>query len=191
MLFAFVGGRKTPSPRADVPLKNSGGMFLGPVEINGAITLEFGVDSGATDVSIQQGVFSTLKRTRTLKGSDILGKKYALADGSKSQSVALRIRSLKVGDKVVEDTAGTVVPSGATLLLGQLFLSRFKALVYRQCLTPACSRISLKALRHRGIRRPRRDLAHRRVKNRATTAIDTPVCTENSDSDVLVVQPAD
>lgn len=35
------------SRRADVPLANRDGLFVVPVEINGAITLEFGVDSGA------------------------------------------------------------------------------------------------------------------------------------------------
>jgi clan AA aspartic protease (TIGR02281 family) len=99
-----------------------------PVEINGSITLEFGVDSGAADVSIPQDVFSTLQRTGTIKDSDILGRKtYVLADGSKSQSVTFRIRSLKVGDTVVENVPGSVAPSGAILLLGQSFLGRFKA----------------------------------------------------------------
>jgi clan AA aspartic protease (TIGR02281 family) len=117
-----------PSSREDVPLRTHGGIFVVPVEINGAITLEFGIDSGAADVSIPNDVFSTLKRTGTLKDSDILGQKtYVLADGSKSQSVTFRIRSLKVGDKVVENVTGSVAPSGGTLLLGQSFLGRFKA----------------------------------------------------------------
>ena len=58
---------KTPSSRADVTVRKNGGIFVVPVEINGAITLEFGVDSGAADVSIPLDVFSTLKRTGTLK----------------------------------------------------------------------------------------------------------------------------
>jgi len=119
---------KTPSSQADVPLRKNGGIFVVPVEINGAITLEFGVDSGAADVSIPLDVFSTLKRTGTIKDSDILGRKtYVLADGSKSQSVTFKIRSLKVGDRIVENVTGSVAPSGGTLLLGQSFLGRFKA----------------------------------------------------------------
>lgn len=58
---------KTPSSRADVTVRKNDGIFVVPVEINGAITLEFGVDSGAADVSIPLDVFSTLKRTGTLK----------------------------------------------------------------------------------------------------------------------------
>jgi hypothetical protein len=73
-------------------------------------------------------VFSTLKRTGTIRDSDILGQgTYVLADGSKSQSVRFRIRSLKVGDRVVENVAASVAPSGGLLLLGQSFLGRFRA----------------------------------------------------------------
>jgi predicted aspartyl protease len=119
---------KTPSSRADVAVRKNGGIFVVPVEINGAITLEFGVDSGAADVSIPLDVFSTLKRTGTLRDSDIIGRStYVLADGSKSQLVTFIIRSLKVGDRVIENVTGSVAPSGGILLLGQSFLGRFKA----------------------------------------------------------------
>jgi clan AA aspartic protease (TIGR02281 family) len=119
---------QTPSSRADVPLTNNGGIFAVPVVINGAITLDFAVDSGASDVSIHLDVFSTFKRTGTIKDSDILGQKtYVLADGSKSQLVTFRIRSLKVGNRVLENVTGSVAPSGGPLLLGQSFLGRFKA----------------------------------------------------------------
>ena len=37
-----------------------------------------------------------------------------------------RIRSLKVGDKVVENVLGSVADVKGSLLLGQSFLSRFK-----------------------------------------------------------------
>ena len=108
-------------------VRKNDGIFVVPVEINGAITLEFGVDSGAADVSIPLDVFSTLKRTGTLKDSDIIGRStYVLADGSKSQSITFKIRSLKVGDRVVENVTGSVAPSGGMLLLGQSFLGRFK-----------------------------------------------------------------
>ena len=119
----------SPSSRmAAVPLKQEGGIFVVPVEINGAITLEFAVDSGAADVSVPVDVFSTLRRTRTIKDSDIIGEQtYVLADGSRSRSVMFTIRSLKVGDKVVENVKGSVASSQGTLLLGQSFLERFKS----------------------------------------------------------------
>jgi clan AA aspartic protease (TIGR02281 family) len=116
------------SSRMGVPLKQHGGIFVVPVEINGAITLEFGVDSGAADVCVPRDVFSTLIRTGTVKDSDIIGEQtYVLADGSKSRSVRFTIRSLKVGDSVVENVKGSVAPAEGALLLGQSFLERFKS----------------------------------------------------------------
>jgi clan AA aspartic protease (TIGR02281 family) len=123
-----VRNQPQPSQEADVPLNTNGGVFVVPVKINGAITLDFAVDSGAADVTIPLDVFSTLKRTGTIKDSDILGQgTYVMADGSKSQSVRFKIRSLKVGDRVLENVTASVAPSGGMLLLGQSFLGRFKA----------------------------------------------------------------
>jgi clan AA aspartic protease (TIGR02281 family) len=114
--------------RVEAPLKKEGGTFVVPVQINGAITLDFTVDSGAADVSVPADVFSTLARTGTIRDSDIIGEEtYVLADGSKSQSVTFTIRSLKVGDRIVENVRGSVAPSRGSLLLGQSFLERFKS----------------------------------------------------------------
>ena len=112
---------------ARVPLKNVSGTFVVPVQINGAITLDFVVDSGASDVSVPSDVFSTLVRTGTIKDTDITGKQtYILADGSKTQSVTFTIKSLTVGDRVVESVRGSVASSQSPLLLGQSFFERFK-----------------------------------------------------------------
>jgi predicted aspartyl protease len=99
-----------------------------PVQINGAITLDFTLDTGAADVTVPADVFSTLVRTGTIKNSDIIGKQsYVLADGSKIVSVTFAIRSLKVGDRLVENVKGSVAPPQGSLLLGQSFLERFKS----------------------------------------------------------------
>src|SRR6202051_2396581 len=67
-------------------------------------------------------------RTKTLKETDFLGEKtYVLADGSKVPSQTFRIRSLKVGDKVLENVNGSVASVQGSLLLGQGFLRRFKS----------------------------------------------------------------
>jgi predicted aspartyl protease len=90
--------------------------------------LDFIVDSGAADVSIPADVFSTLIRTGTIKATDLLEQKhYQLADGSIVPSQTFRIRSLKVGKKVLENVTGSVASAKGSLLLGQSFLSRFKS----------------------------------------------------------------
>jgi clan AA aspartic protease (TIGR02281 family) len=112
----------------EVPLQKSGGTFVIPVSINGALTLNFVVDSGAADVSIPADVVLTLMRTGTLHGEDFLGSKtYQLADGSTVPSETFRIRTLRVGNREVEDVTGSVAKIEGSLLLGQSFLARFRS----------------------------------------------------------------
>lgn len=115
-------------PRIVVQLKSEGGIFVVPVQINGAITLDFVVDSGASDVSVPADVVSTLVRTGTILPSDFIGQQtYLMADGSKVPSDVFTIRSLKVGNQVVENVRGSIAPATASLLLGQSFLRHFKS----------------------------------------------------------------
>jgi clan AA aspartic protease (TIGR02281 family) len=114
--------------RIEIPLKSLGGTFVVPVFINGAITLNFVVDSGAADVSVPADVVGTLIRAGTIEKSDFTGKQtYMLADGSVSPTRTFIIRSLKVGDVLIENVNGSVSPAAGALLLGQSFLQRFKS----------------------------------------------------------------
>jgi clan AA aspartic protease (TIGR02281 family) len=121
-------GAPSNAARIEIPLKPDGGTFVVPVFINGAITLNFVVDSGAADVAVPADVVGTLIRTGTIEKSDMMGKqKYVLADGSISPTVTFNIRSLKVGDVLIENVKGSVSPAAGSLLLGQSFLQRFKS----------------------------------------------------------------
>ena len=118
----------TPGAILSIPMKAEGGIYVVPVVINDAITLDFVVDSGAADVSIPVDVVLTLMRTGTINDSDFLGEKtYVLADGSTVPSRTFRIRSLKVGNRVLANVIGSVSSVQGSLLLGQSFLSRFKS----------------------------------------------------------------
>jgi len=120
--------QKPPSSVVEVVLKEDAGIFVVPVEINGALTLDFAVDSGASNVTIPADVYYTLVRTGTIKDTDITGQRtVVLADGSQSKLPTLTISSLKVGDKIIENVNATVVPLEGQLLLGQSFLGRFKS----------------------------------------------------------------
>jgi predicted aspartyl protease len=119
---------KKPSSEVEVPLKEDSGIFVVPVEINGAITLDFAVDSGAGNVTIPADVYYTLVRTGTIKDSDIVGQRtVVLADGTKSKLPTFTIRTLKVGDKTINNVTASVLPLEGQLLLGQSFLARFKS----------------------------------------------------------------
>jgi clan AA aspartic protease (TIGR02281 family) len=117
------------SPSAEeVLLKKNGAIFVVPVEINGAVTLDFAVDSGASTVTIPANVYDTLVRNGTISDSDMIGQgTVILADGSKSKLSVFTIRSLKVGGKTINNVIAAVLPSGGQSLLGQSFLARFKS----------------------------------------------------------------
>jgi predicted aspartyl protease len=111
-----------------VPMRIEGGIYVIPVLINDAITLNFIIDRGAADVRIPADVVMTLMRTGTLKNSDFLGEKaYVLADGSEVPSRTFRIRSLTVGSKVLENVIGSIASVRGGGLLGRSFLRRFKS----------------------------------------------------------------
>jgi predicted aspartyl protease len=111
-----------------VPLQRKGGTFVVPVLINKAITLNFVIDSGASDVSIPADVVMTLIRTGTLQDADFVGTQtYKLADGSTAPSTIFRIRSLSTNKIEIGNVKGSIAPVAGELLLGQSFLSRFKS----------------------------------------------------------------
>jgi clan AA aspartic protease (TIGR02281 family) len=110
----------------EVRLEKQGGIYALPVQINGAITLKFILDSGASDVLIPADVFLTLMRTGTVSHSDFLDSQiYSLADGSKLRGARFIIRELRVGNQVATDVVASVGPVTGDLLLGLSFLSRF------------------------------------------------------------------
>jgi clan AA aspartic protease (TIGR02281 family) len=111
-----------------IPLIHAHGTLQVPVVINDKISLDFTIDSGATDVSIPASVFAALTRAGTVSRQDFLDKRmYKLADGSGEISQRFRIRSLRVGKLEVRDVIASVGDSGGLLLLGQSFLSRLKS----------------------------------------------------------------
>lgn len=118
--------KPTQAQLAQVQMRKQGGIFVVPVLVNNAISLNFAVDSGAADVSIPADVVLTLVRTGSLKEGDFLGTQtYVLADGSRVPSPQFRIRSLTVGSWFVENVTGSVSAVKGFPLLGQSFLKRF------------------------------------------------------------------
>lgn len=113
----------------DIALKKRGGTYSASALIDGNFCLEFMIDSGASDVSIPWYVFETLKRTGKIQDTDLLGTAdYTLANGTKERSIIFNIRSLKIGNREVNNILGSAMPtSESSLLLGQSFFNRFKS----------------------------------------------------------------
>jgi clan AA aspartic protease (TIGR02281 family) len=116
------------SDTTEIRLRNHNGTFEVPVTINGAVTMPFAIDSGASDVSVSADVMAKLIQAGTVSRSDFRGKQvYHLADGSAVSSETFRIHTLKVGDREVRDVMASVTNDADSLLLGQSFLTRFRS----------------------------------------------------------------
>jgi len=124
---AAVAPAQPSSGGSEISLQQQGGMLVAPVTINGAITLNFMIDSGASDVSVTPDVALTLYRTGTIRDTDFLGShNFQLADGSTVPSPTFRIQSLKVGGREAHDVVANISSDiNAPLLLGQSFLRKF------------------------------------------------------------------
>ena len=110
-----------------VRMVQSGGTFKVPVRLNDQLTLDFTVDSGASDVTVPADVVMTLVRTNTIRDADFRGEQvYILADGSRVKSRTFILRSLRVGNQTVQNVEASVADIKGSLLLGQSFLRRFK-----------------------------------------------------------------
>jgi len=109
----------------EITLVSRGGTYEVPTRLNDAFTLNFILDTGASDVVIPADVVSTLLRTGTLTERDFIGRTtHVLADGSKLPSLNFRLREVQVGSTVIRNVVASASPAQGQPLLGQSFLSR-------------------------------------------------------------------
>jgi predicted aspartyl protease len=111
-----------------VALTASGSTLLVPVTIDNVVQARFVLDSGASDVSVPEDIVQFLLVTGTLRSTDLLGHQtYRLADGSIVSAPTFRIRSVRVGNRIVENVTGSIAVGQRNFLLGQSLLSRFRS----------------------------------------------------------------
>ena len=128
-----VASLSTPAAREGgrliVPLENLHGTYMVRGVVNDVMVLNFVVDTGATYVAIPADVVESLIKTGTITKADFLGEGIAvLADGSRMPSQIFQIRSLKIGDVVINNVMANVTPEKkGMLLLGQSFFGRLKS----------------------------------------------------------------
>jgi aspartyl protease family protein len=117
----------TMNKNNEVSVKKTGGVYSLPVELNGILKINFIFDSGASDVSISPDVALILIKGETIKDSDWLqGAYYKFADGSIAKSKRFKLKSLKIGNKVIRNVSCSISNSiDSPMLLGQSVLNRF------------------------------------------------------------------
>jgi clan AA aspartic protease (TIGR02281 family) len=101
------------------------GVFVLPAILNGSAEAYFVVDSGASNVQIPQEVADELMRTGALSQGDFLRERvFVVADGRKLLQKVIRLRSIKVGDRPMENVLAAVGAPHSQALLGQSLLQR-------------------------------------------------------------------
>jgi Flp pilus assembly protein TadD len=127
LLMLIVSSMWLPAALAEeIPLNKEGGVYTIPVQINGVLTLQFILDSGAAEVLIPADVALTLIRAGTIQQSDFLpGRSYTLADGTTVQSPRFVLRRLKIGTRLLTQVPASIGNLSSMLLLGQSVLERF------------------------------------------------------------------
>ena len=118
-------GTSAMPPKTTVQLARAGGIFVAPVVLNGTVRQYAILDSGASNLQIPQEVADELRRNGSLTDGDGLGqRRYILADGKGVQQQVFRLRTLQIGDKVMENVVATVSAPNSHVLLGQSVLRR-------------------------------------------------------------------
>ena len=112
-----------------VKMEQEGGVYVVPLRINGAITLNAVVDSGASEVSIPADVVLTLIRAKTISDNDFLGRTNLCPRRWFKGSISTLSHSVAKGWRhYVRELCANVSSMNATMiLLGQSFLGRFKS----------------------------------------------------------------
>jgi clan AA aspartic protease (TIGR02281 family) len=101
------------------------GVFVLQARLNGNASSYFVVDSGAANVQIPQEVADELMRNGTLSQTDFLGeRRFVVADGRGVLQRVIRLRSIQIGNRTMENVLAAVSAPHSQALLGQSLLRR-------------------------------------------------------------------
>jgi len=124
-LLLCIGCKNAPETQTTIKMKKTGGVFTLPCKVNGR-TLEFVLDTGASDVFISPTEAMLMLRDGYLDENDFVGvSKYSLANGEVEEGVIVIFREMEIGGLTLFNVrAGITNRSDAPLLLGQSALNK-------------------------------------------------------------------
>ncbi len=108
-----------------VPVVSEGKISRVNVLVGGK-SISYIIDSGASDMNINESMERYLKEIGTVRSTDYLtAGKYQLADGSIKEYRRVMISTVKIGDLTIESVPANIIRDNEPLLLGKSFLNRF------------------------------------------------------------------
>jgi len=111
--------------RATAQFQRMGGVFVLLGLLDGGTQAYFIVDSGAATVQVPEETVEEMRRKGTLTDADFMGQhRFILADGRGMQQRVFRLRTLQIGDRMMENVMATMGARNSRALLGQSFLRR-------------------------------------------------------------------
>lgn len=111
--------------RTTARFQRRNGVLVLPASVNLNTEAFFIVDSGAAKVQIPQEVADELMRKGTLSQGDFLREHtFIVADGRRVAQKVIRLRSIGIGDRSVENVLATIGAPHSQALLGQSLLQR-------------------------------------------------------------------
>ena len=111
---------------SEIKMIKEGGVYKVPVEINGT-PMDFIFDTGASSICISETEARFLMKQGTLSQADVVGESsFSDANGDISSGMVIKLKSVKIGDRTLNDVEALIVPNDkAPLLLGQTALAQF------------------------------------------------------------------
>jgi len=110
----------------EVAMERENGVYKVPVTVNG-VPMKFILDTGASLISMSTAEAERMYKSGAITKNDIIGRsRFQDATGAISPGAVVRLKSVQIGDRVLENVSANIV-SGTTapLLLGQSALSKF------------------------------------------------------------------
>ncbi len=107
-----------------IPLVRVGNSNKIKAKINGTLTFDFILDTGADNVLVSPEIFITFCKAGLITNTDFIGKNYfSIADGSSVVGYKFYLREIQIGDIVLYNVEASVIEggSGDMLLGGSVF----------------------------------------------------------------------
>ncbi len=107
-------------------MERDNGVYKVPVTVNG-VPMKFILDTGASLISMSATEAERMYERGAITSADIIGRsRFQDATGAISPGAVVRLKSVQIGDRVLENVRANIVSgSKAPLLLGQSALSQF------------------------------------------------------------------